>query len=144
MSQIFATPDRRALLRLGAGSLGLASIGVLPAWAKDAAANPFTQGVASGDPAADGCVLWTRLAPQPLAPDGLGGISGVVPVKWEVAEDDGMRRVVASGFSEAGDRFNHSVHVEVSGLQPNRPYWYRFTALGAQSPASAHPLRPVR
>src|SRR5882724_7883123 len=28
--------------------------------------NPFGVGVASGDPTADGVVLWTRLAPQPL------------------------------------------------------------------------------
>ena len=31
---------------------------------------PFTLGVASGDPQADGVVLWTRLAPKPLAEDG--------------------------------------------------------------------------
>jgi phosphodiesterase/alkaline phosphatase D-like protein len=28
--------------------------------------NPFTLGVASGDPLPDGVVLWTRLAPDPL------------------------------------------------------------------------------
>jgi PhoD-like phosphatase, N-terminal domain len=30
--------------------------------------NPFTLGVASGDPTPDGIVLWTRLAPDPVAP----------------------------------------------------------------------------
>jgi alkaline phosphatase D len=30
------------------------------------AADPFALGVASGDPVADGFVLWTRLAPDPL------------------------------------------------------------------------------
>ena len=34
--------------------------------------NPFSLGVASGDPLPDGVVLWTRLAPQPLAEDGRG------------------------------------------------------------------------
>src|SRR5918999_2559524 len=31
---------------------------------------PFTLGIASGDPAPDGVVLWTRLAPAPFEPDG--------------------------------------------------------------------------
>src|ERR1700752_2169323 len=32
---------------------------------------PFTLGVASGDPEPDGVVLWTRLAPDPLAGGGM-------------------------------------------------------------------------
>ena len=34
--------------------------------------DPFTLGVASGDPTDDGIVLWTRLAPEPANPDALG------------------------------------------------------------------------
>jgi alkaline phosphatase D len=33
--------------------------------------NPFTLGVASGDPEPDGVVIWTRLAPQPLEGGGM-------------------------------------------------------------------------
>ena len=33
--------------------------------------NPFTLGVASGDPEPDGVVIWTRLAPSPLTGDDL-------------------------------------------------------------------------
>ena len=32
--------------------------------------NPFTLGVASGDPEPDGVVIWTRLAPKPLEAGG--------------------------------------------------------------------------
>ncbi|CAN0596762.1 unnamed protein product, partial [Laminaria digitata] len=32
--------------------------------------DPFSLGVASGEPTSDGFVLWTRLAPNPLDPDG--------------------------------------------------------------------------
>ncbi|MGR6922862.1 PhoD-like phosphatase N-terminal domain-containing protein [[Actinomadura] parvosata] len=32
-------------------------------------ANPFTLGVASGEPLPDGVVLWTRLAVDPLGAD---------------------------------------------------------------------------
>ena len=40
----------------------------------DLSGDPFTLGVASGDPLPDAVVLWTRLAPEPLAADGLGGM----------------------------------------------------------------------
>jgi alkaline phosphatase D len=98
-----------------------------------ASVQPFTLGVASGDPWPDGFVIWTRLAPDPVAQDGLGGLSAAQAVLWEVAEDEDMRRVVAQGRVEADSRLAHSVHVEVAGLRPNRPYWYRFTAMGARS-----------
>src|SRR6187397_161237 len=32
--------------------------------------DPFTLGVASGDPTPSSGILWTRLAPRPLEPDG--------------------------------------------------------------------------
>jgi alkaline phosphatase D len=35
---------------------------------------PFTLGVASGEPAPDSVVPWTRLAPSPLNADGQGGM----------------------------------------------------------------------
>lgn len=88
---------------------------------------PFTLGVASGDPAPDGVVLWTRLAPDPLALDGRGGMPDrVVPVAWQVAEDERFRRVVAEGTELAHPEDAHSVHVEVDGLRPGADHWYRF------------------
>lgn len=36
--------------------------------------NPFSLGVASGEPLPDGVVLWTKLAPEPTALDGRGGM----------------------------------------------------------------------
>lgn len=97
------------------------------------AADPFTLGVASGDPDATGFVLWTRLAPQPLTPDG-GMPNDAVAVQWEVAEDDAMKTVVKHGNVTASPLLAHSVHVEVSGLKPDRWYWYRFRTGDAESP----------
>jgi alkaline phosphatase D len=71
--------------------------------------SPFTPGVASGEPTPNGFALWTRLATNPLAGDGLGGMSGAVSVMWEVAADDGMCNVVCSGIAEADGRWAHSV-----------------------------------
>jgi alkaline phosphatase D len=54
-----------------------------------------------------------------------------------------MQRVVASGQALAEARWAHSVHVEVQGLRPNRPYWYRFTAGGAASPVGRTRTAPA-
>jgi alkaline phosphatase D len=94
---------------------------------------PFSLGVASGDPAPDGFVIWTRIAPEPLEPDGGVGV-GIAEVKWEVASDDRFQTVVARGTAQARPELAHSVHVEVAGLQPDRPYWYRFELQGERSP----------
>jgi alkaline phosphatase D len=88
---------------------------------------PFQLGVASGDPAPDGFVIWTRLAPEPLEV-GYGMPSQPVEVQWEVASDGGFRTIVQKGTAVARPELGHSVHVEVAGLEPARPYWYRFLA----------------
>ena len=89
--------------------------------------DPFTLGVASGDPAPDGVVLWTRLATEPLAADGRGGMpERRFPVQYQVSEDPGFTRIVRSGTVVASPELGHSVHPEIHGLQPSRHYWYRF------------------
>ncbi|RYG65593.1 alkaline phosphatase, partial [bacterium] len=104
------------------------------------AADPFTLGVASGDPAADGFVLWTKLAPRPLDPDG-GMSADPVSVAWEVADDEAMTRIVQRGTAVATPKLGHSVHVEVAGLAPDRWYWYRFRAGDAETkPARARTM----
>ncbi|MCE7797987.1 alkaline phosphatase D family protein [Sphingobium sufflavum] len=103
----------------------------------------FTLGVASGEPLPDGVLLWTRLAPAPLQGDG-GMPSRSVPVRWQVAADEGFARIVASGTARARPEWGHSVHVAVSGLQPGRPYWYRFIANGEESPIGRTRTAPAR
>src|SRR6185369_5273496 len=97
------------------------------------AADPFSLGVASGYPEPDGMVLWTRLAPLPGAPGG-GMNPEAVPVRWEVSGDERFSRIAASGTAYADPAWAHSVHVELSGLEAARPYWFRFHAGGATSP----------
>ncbi len=101
--------------------------------ARAPADSPFTLGVASGYPHPRGCTLWTRLAPLPL--HGGGMPPEPVEVQWEVARDEAFRSIVARGESAALPQWGHSVHIDVSGLDADRWYWYRFTALGARSAA---------
>jgi alkaline phosphatase D len=107
--------------------------------------DPFTLGVASGDPDADGFVLWTRLAPTPLAEDGLGGMpSRDLPVHWEVAADARFRRIVRRGVATARVSAAHSMHVELNGLLPAREYFYRFKADKYVSPVGRTRTAPAR
>src|ERR1043165_8347574 len=81
--------------------------------------DPFTLGVASGDPEPDGFVLWTRLALDPLAADGVGGMPpATYQPNWQVASDDRFTDVVKAGSVAAQPGWAHAVHVEVHGLRP--------------------------
>ncbi|WP_084958457.1 alkaline phosphatase D family protein [Thermoactinospora rubra] len=126
---------RRSLI---AGGASLAALGALsrPAAARRRPlTDPFRLGVASGEPAPDGVVLWTRLAVDPLTPDGRGGMPGRdVPVQWQVAKDEGFRHVVRHGVEIARPEAAHSVHVELEGLDPGAEYFYRFRAGAEISP----------
>ncbi|QDT02359.1 Alkaline phosphatase D precursor [Rubripirellula lacrimiformis] len=104
--------------------------------------DPFTLGVASGEPDHRGMVLWTRLAPAPLEPDG-GMPNRGVDVTWEVASDDSMRNIVASGTQLATPQLGHSVHVELDQLEPDRWYWYRFRCGDAESPIGRTRTMPL-
>ena len=121
--------DRRAWLQQAAAA---ASALWLPrsAWSQPRFTNePFTLGVASGSPRADGVVLWTRLHPP-----GSGIGSGAVTLRWEVAHDEGFTRIAQSGQVQALPELAHSAHAEVQGLAPDRWYFYRFMAGDAVSP----------
>jgi alkaline phosphatase D len=101
---------------------------LLPSW-------PFTLGVASGDPLSDRVVLWTRLAPDPLSPDGAGGMPDEpVQVVWQVAHDEQFQNIARIGAAIAHPSLAHSVHVDVNGLEPDRWYFYRFLAGSHVSP----------
>jgi len=57
-----------------------------------------------------------------------------IPVRWEMAADEALRQVIFSGETTADPAWAHSARVEVQGLEPDRWYWYRFTAGDARSP----------
>ncbi|MFE3885759.1 alkaline phosphatase D family protein [Streptomyces lydicus] len=111
--------------------------------ARKIAENPFTLGVASGDPQPGSVVLWTRLAPRPYE-EGNGMPDARVTVRWEVAYDERFQRPAGRGRAEAHPEFNHSVHIEPTGLAPDRVYYYRFRAGNWISPVGRTRTAPAR
>ena len=103
----------------------------------DLAGDPFTLGVASGDPLADRVILWTRLAPAPI--DGGGMPSEPVPVIWEMSTDEGFSDILRSGIVEASPEFAHSVHVDADELEADSWYHYRFRVGDWTSADRPHP-----
>ena len=140
--------SRRGFLSLAGASGAVAALygfSPAPAWASPRfSSNPFTLGVASGDPTPDGVVLWTRLAPEPLAPDGAGGMPAKqLAVAWQVATDEKFANVVKAGTETAVPELAHSVHAEVGGLRPGRDYFYRFRAGDQVSPVGRTRTAPA-
>lgn len=128
--------DRRSFLQTAASGLLLPSLaqplsGAIQKQVKFSE-SPFQLGVASGEPAIDGFVIWTRLAPKPL--EGGGMPNALIEVLWEVAEDDQFSRIAQSGSTIATPQLAHSAHVELLGLKPDRWYWYRFKVGNEVSP----------
>lgn len=100
---------RRGLLLAGA-TAAMAR----PAWAQSLAQGVFTHGVASGDPLADGVILWTRF------------VGGDGRIAWEISEDQSFANVAARGAAQASAASDFCVKIDVRGLAPGRPYFYRF------------------
>lgn len=120
--------DRRNLLRTAAALaaarfLTAASNARIDASPARIAHDPFALGVASGEPTNDGFVLWTRLI----------GIEHDRAVAYEIADDDRFHRIVRRGSALAPIARGGAVHVEVAGLRPGRPYFYRFHFNGVAS-----------
>jgi alkaline phosphatase D len=77
----------------------------------------FAHGVASGDPARDSVLLWTRFTgttPEPQS------------VLWAVATDPELQDVVSAGTAEAHADRDFTVKVVAGGLEPGTTYYYAF------------------
>ena len=104
-------------------------------------AYPFSLGVASGSPLPHAVILWTRILPDPLQAASAPPLA--LSVRWEVAEDEAFRKIVKKGSATASPQLAHSVHVDATGLRPDRWYWYRFMLGDAVSPAGRTRTAPA-
>jgi alkaline phosphatase D len=84
-------------------------------------AGTFPQAVASFEPTRTRVLLWTRL-------------QGATEADWVIGRDPELADVVASGHATTSAERDHTVVVDVDGLEPATTYWYRFVAGGERSP----------
>ena len=83
----------------------------------------FPHGVASGDPLADRVILWTRISAH-----------SATDVKWVVATDPSLSKIVAGGTIRTSDVRDFTVKVDAGGLTAATTYYYAFTAGRDRSP----------
>ncbi|CAM3212534.1 Alkaline phosphatase D [Sphingomonas antarctica] len=119
--------DRRAMIQTG--MFGLGSL-MLPGGRLAAQAllglTGFTHDVASGEPAQDSVLLWTRFKPQ---------TGGPARVAAEISLTTDFARPVGGAAMTTGPWRDHTVKLTIDGLQPGTRYFYRFIAPdGAISP----------
>jgi alkaline phosphatase D len=101
----------------------------------DSSLKPFYHGVASGDPLHDRVIIWTRVTPEDSLPS--------VTVQWQVASDDGFSNILASDTVVTNPERDYTVKVDVTGLEPDKIYYYRFTAHGKTSATGRTKTTPV-
>jgi alkaline phosphatase D len=127
--------DRRSLLTTA--TLGLGAFAV-PGFAQTLSIGDtrgFTHAVASGEPAQDSVLLWTRYVPAS---------GGAVELRAEIAETPDFARVVSGGAQITGPWRDHTAKITVDGLQPGRIYHYRFIAPdGSMSPVGRTKTLPA-
>lgn len=93
--------------------------------APDSAHAPFIYGVASGDPAANGVLIWTATSPT----DSLHGRT----ITWSIATDSLFTTSLSTGTHLLDSSWGYTVKIDVTGLQPATRYYYRFSMQGINS-----------
>lgn len=115
------TVTRRDFLAMSAKGVGVAviSYGLMGCSDNDDNAIPaqFFHGVASGDPAHDAVILWTRVTPES---------QGDVKVSWQVASDAAFSQLVTTGETVTNASRDYTVKVDARGLRAGQHYFYRF------------------
>ncbi len=120
------TLSRRSLLATGTLGLGALALPGFAAAQSVLAARGFTHSVASGEPASDSMLLWTRYVPA-------GGDSARLVA--EISDTPDFARVIASGAFVTGAWRDWTAKVTLDGLTPGTDYHYRFAAAdGTRSP----------
>ena len=135
--QVVSRISRRRFL-YGAGASLAAWPVLVGTQTSDDGRRVFRHGVASGDPLADRVILWTRATPSA----GSGG--DPLSVRWRIADDERLTRLVAQGTAMARRDRDFTVKVDAAGLRPGASYYYAFDAGGEQSPVGRTRTLPAR
>ena len=108
---------RRSFVQLFASGVLLALLGTRGRAASASDLYEFRHGVASGDPLKDAVILWTRVS-------NASGES--LKLNWQVARDEAMSDIVASGVAKTDADRDYTVKVDARGLPSDALLYYRF------------------
>ncbi len=116
------TVTRRDFLAMSAKGVGVAMISYGLMGCSDSNDDhsvpaQFLHGIASGDPAIDAVILWTRVTPES---------EGDVKVSWQVASDAAFTQLVTTGEMVTNARRDYTVKIDARGLRAGQNYFYRF------------------
>lgn len=113
----------------------------------------FPQSVASGDPQADGAVLWTRIVPASADDIASASSAGDFSIRLLVSETDNqalmgsnnalLGAAVVSASVPVYARFDHTVRNQVTGLKPSTTYFYQFIAGDVRSKVGRFKTAPA-
>ncbi|EKG12603.1 Alkaline phosphatase D-related protein [Macrophomina phaseolina MS6] len=145
----FLSPsENHAGLGLNTNKLYKRQLSALPI---DASQLIFTHGVASGDPAPDFVILWTRISPDTDNDRSNVTVEGFVPLysheteqyvemseapvcaDYQVGTDEAFSTVVDSGKVYTTSEIDFTVKVEARGLSPFTTYFYQFTVCDSEN-----------
>lgn len=123
------TVTRRDFLAMSAKGVGVAviSYGLMGCSDSDDVQSvpaQFLHGIASGDPASDAVILWTRVTPES---------EGDVKVSWQVATDAAFAQLVTIGEMVTNANRDYTVKIDARGLRAGKNYFYRFMTGGKTS-----------
>lgn len=127
---------RRDFLAKGSATIAFLAafqLGSNRAEAKRVRFEPFSYGVASGDPLPDRVIIWTRVNPSAGATPG-SGLGGPIRGIWEVSRNRRFTQRVALGHFCTTAATDHTVKIDVCNLSPATDYFYRFMVRGVKSP----------
>ena len=128
------TSRRGFFQKSGSAALALAAAPAM-AMSKDTRGDAvFQHGAASGDPLADRVMLWTRVTTAQRS---------AVTVAYTIATDPAMAQVVQQGRAKTNPDRDFTVKVDAGRLLPGTTYYYRFSALGQNSPIGRTRTLPV-
>ncbi len=105
-------------------------------------ADPFSVGVASGDPTDTASCCGRAWRPS-RSSRAAGWRQSKSKSRGKSRRTTACATCVQRGTSIATPQLGHSVHVEVDGLEPDRWYWYRFRAGDAESPVGRTRTMPA-
>jgi alkaline phosphatase D len=125
---------RRRFLKAVLAGVLLIAAGIRNRFAAAASSDVFRHGVASGDPLDTSVILWTRISTESRHS---------IDVKWQVAEDQDMTRILASGRVPTDVSRDFTVKVDVDNLPAGATLFYQFRALGEESRVGRTRTLPV-